>query len=320
MKIVILDAYTANPGDLSWKSLEALGDVEIYERTAPEDVLCRADGAEAVLVNKVKMTREVIECLPALRYIGVLATGYNVVDLQVAKERDIVVTNVPAYSSMSVAQMVFAHLLNITNEVAHYSYEVARGKWASSKDFCFYDSTLTELEERTMGIVGLGNIGMAVARIALTFGMKVVAFTSKPADDLKALGIEKISSYEELFSLSDVLSLHCPLTDDTQHLVNAERLALMKPSSILINTGRGPLVDEQALADALNGGKIRAAALDVLAEEPPMAGNPLLKIPNCFITPHIAWATKEARTRLLEVAIKNVEAYIQGKAINVVNV
>lgn len=319
MKIVVLDAYTANPGDLSWKSLEALGDVEIYERTAPEDVLCRADGAEAVLVNKVKMTREVIECLPALRYIGVLATGYNVVDLQAAKERDIVVTNVAAYSSMSVAQMVFAHLLNITNEVAHYSYEVARGKWASSKDFCFYDSGLTELDGKTMGIVGLGNIGMAVGRIAMAMGMKVMAFSSKTEEELGGLGIRKASTYEELFASADVLSLHCPLTPETHHLVNAGRLALMRPGAILINTGRGPLVDEQALADALASGRLAGAGLDVLGDEPPAQDNPLVGLPNCHITPHIAWATIEARERLIKTATRNIEAFIMGKPVNVVN-
>lgn len=320
MKIVILDAYTANPGDLSWDGLKALGEVEVYDRTSPSEVLSRAEGAEALLVNKVKITREVIESLPSLRYIGVLATGYNVVDLDAAKEHGIVVTNVPAYSTMSVAQMVFAHILNITNSVAHYSAEVDSGRWASSKDFCFYDSGLTELDGKTMGVVGLGNIGMAVARIGMALGMNVMAFSRKTEVELRELGIQKASTYEELFSASDILSLHCPLTYDTHHLVNAERLSLMRPGAILINTGRGPLVDEQALADALSAGRIAGAALDVLGDEPPGQENPLVSLPNCYITPHIAWATVEARERLIKIVADNIKAFIMGKPVNVVNV
>ena len=319
MKIVVLDAYTANPGDLSWEPLNALGEVEVYDRTAPEDVVKRAAGADAVLVNKVKITREVMDALPQLRYVGVLATGYNVVDTKAAAKHGITVTNVPAYSTMSVAQMVFAHLLNITNSVAQYTIEVKSGTWSSCEDFCFYNVPLTELDGRTMGIVGLGNIGMAVARMAQAFGMKVLAMSSKSAKVLKALGIRKASSYEELFSQADVLSLHCPLKDDTQHLVNAERLALMKPTAILINTGRGPLVDEHALAEALNQGRLRAAGVDVLVEEPPQNDNPLIEATNCSITPHIAWATAEARERLLAIAVENLKAFVEGKPQNVVN-
>lgn len=318
MKIVVLDAYTANPGDLSWEPLSALGQLEIYDRTAPEDVVVRATGAEAVLVNKVKITREVMAALPELRYVGVLATGYNVVDIQAAHEHGVVVTNVPAYSTMSVAQMVFAHLLNITNSVAQYTGEVKGGKWSSCEDFCFYNVPLTELDGRTMGIVGLGNTGMAVARIARAFGMKVVAMSSKSVEMLETLGICKAESYEELFASADVLSLHCPLAEDSLHLVNAERLALMKSNAILINTGRGPLVDEQALADALNQGRLRAAGVDVLSEEPPQNGNPLLAARNCYITPHIAWATAEARQRLLATAIENVKAFIEGTPQNTI--
>jgi glycerate dehydrogenase len=318
MKIVVLDAYTANPGDLSWEPLSALGQLEIYDRTAPEDVVVRATGAEVVLVNKVKITREVMAALPELRYVGVLATGYNVVDIQAAHEYGVVVTNVPAYSTMSVAQMVFAHLLNITNSVAQYTGEVKGGKWSSCEDFCFYNVPLTELDGRTMGIVGLGNTGMAVARIALAFGMKVVAMSSKSVEMLETLGICKAESYEELFASADVLSLHCPLAEDTLHLVNAERLALMKSNAILINTGRGPLVDEQALADALNQGRLRAAGVDVLSEEPPQNGNPLLAARNCHITPHIAWATAEARQRLLATAIENVKAFVEGTPQNTI--
>lgn len=318
MKIVVLDAYTANPGDLSWDPLSALGQLEIYDRTAPEDVVVRATGAEVVLVNKVKITREVMAALPELRYVGVLATGYNVVDIQAAHEHGVVVTNVPAYSTMSVAQMVFAHLLNITNSVAQYTGEVKGGKWSSCEDFCFYNVPLTELDGRTMGIVGLGNTGMAVARIARAFGMKVVAMSSKSVEMLETLGICKAESYEELFASADVLSLHCPLAEDTLHLVNAERLALMKSNAILINTGRGPLVDEQALADALNQGRLRAAGVDVLSEEPPQNGNPLLAARNCYITPHIAWATAEARQRLLATAIENVKAFVEGTPQNTI--
>lgn len=318
MKIVVLDAYTANPGDLSWEPLSALGQLEIYDRTAPEDVVVRATGAEVVLVNKVKITREVMAALPELRYVGVLATGYNVVDIQAAHEYGVVVTNVPAYSTMSVAQMVFAHLLNITNSVAQYTGEVKGGKWSSCEDFCFYNVPLTELDGRTMGIVGLGNTGMAVARIARAFGMKVVAMSSKSVEMLETLGICKAESYEELFASADVLSLHCPLAEDTLHLVNAERLALMKSNAILINTGRGPLVDEQALADALNQGRLRAAGVDVLSEEPPQNGNPLLVARNCHITPHIAWATAEARQRLLATAIENVKAFVEGTPQNTI--
>lgn len=319
MKIVVLDAYTGNPGDLSWESLESLGEVTIYDRTAPEDVVRRATGAEAVLVNKVRITRRVMESLPELRYVGVLATGYNVVDLEAASERGIVVTNVPAYGSMSVAQMVFAHLLNISNSVSYYANAVVEGRWGGSKDFCFYDAPLLELDGLTMGIVGMGNIGKAVARIASSFGMEVLAVSGKTAEELENLGARKASSYEELFAKSDVLSLHCPLTDETLHLVNAKHLALMKPTAILINTGRGPLVDEHALADALNSGRLYAAGLDVLTEEPPVNGSPLIGARNCCITPHIAWATAQARARLQGIAIENVRAFISGKPINVVS-
>lgn len=319
MKIVVLDAYTANPGDLSWAGLQGLGKVTIYDRTAPEDVVQRASDAEAVLVNKVKLTREVLDRLPRLRYVGVLATGYNVVDMAAARERGIVVTNVPAYSTMSVAQMVFAHLLNICNNVAHYSEGVKAGQWAVSEDFCFYNTPLLELAGKTMCIVGLGNIGMAVAKMAQAFGMKVLALSSKTAEELQKSGIRKALSYEELFAGADVLSLHCPLDEGTYHFVNAERLGRMKPSAILINTGRGPLVDEQALADALNSGRLYAAGIDVLTEEPPANGSPLLGARNCHITPHIAWASAEARERLLAIAAENIKAFVEGRPQNVVS-
>ncbi len=318
MKTVLLDAHTEAPDPRVWEGLRSLGEVQVYERTTPEQVVPRAQGAEAVLTNKVLITREVMDALPKLRYIGVTATGYNVVDLEAARQRGIIVTNVPAYSTMSVAQMVFAHLLDITNGVAHYTDAVRGGRWTTSEDFCFYDTPLTELDGRTMSIVGLGNIGTAVARMAQAFGMKVLACSSKPQSALQEMGIERASSYDELFASADVLSLHCPLTPETYHLVNAERLALMKPSAILINTGRGPLVDEQALADALNSGRIYAAGIDVLTEEPPRQGSPLMSARNCRITPHIAWATVEARQRLVSTVIENVIAFANGTPQNTV--
>lgn len=318
MKTVILDAYTAAPEPGVWDALRDLGDVVVYERTAAENVVQRAHDADAVLVNKVRITRETMEALPRLRYIGVLATGYNVVDLEAARQRGITVTNVPAYSTMSVAQMVFAHVLDITNSVAHYTEAVRRGQWTTAKDFCFYDTRLRELDGLTMGIVGLGNTGTAVARLAQAFGMKVMAVSSKSDEALHEMGITRAESYETLFATADVLSLHCPLTPETHHLVNAARLALMKPSAILINTGRGPLVDEDALAEALNSGRIFAAGVDVLEEEPPRHGSPLMSARNCRITPHIAWATEAARQRLVATAMENVRAFAMGRPRNVV--
>lgn len=315
-KIVILDGYTANPGDRSWKGLEALGELTVYDRTKADETVARAAEAYIVLTNKVIINREVIAQLPRLKYIGVLATGYNVVDIEAAHERGIIVTNVPAYSTESVAQMVFAHLLTVTNRTEHYAILNRQGRWSMNPDFCYWDTEMTELAGKTFGIVGLGNIGSRVALIALAFGMKVKALTSKTADALPA-GIEK-ASLEELLATSDVVSLHCPLTDSTRRMVNGETLRLMKPTAILINTGRGPLVDDQAIAEALEDGWLAAFCADVLTEEPPKADHPLLKQPNAFITPHIAWATKEARSRLIQVATDNVRSFLSGKAINVV--
>ena len=318
MKIVELDGYAANPGDLSWDGLRELGELTVYDRTAPEDVLERAKWAQVILTNKVVITEELMDKLPDLRYIGVLATGYNVVDIPAARKHGIIVTNIPAYSTMSVAQMVIAHLLNITNQVALHSDAVKQGEWQRNKDFSFSLTPLIELDEKTLGIVGLGNTGTATARIAQSLGMRILAYSSKSADALKEMGIEKADSYEQLFREADVLSLHCPLTEETHHLVNAERLKLMKPTAILINTGRGPLVDEAALADALNEGRIMAAGVDVLQEEPPRNGSPLINARNCYITPHIAWATKAARERLLNIAVANVKAFMEGKPQNAV--
>ncbi|MDO4181554.1 MAG: D-2-hydroxyacid dehydrogenase [Bacteroidales bacterium] len=314
MKIVVLDGYGLNPGDLSWEEMQALGELTVYDRTAPAELAERAAGAEVLITNKTVITAEDMAALPALKYIGVLATGYNVVDVAAAKERGIVVTNIPAYSTASVAQMVFAHLLNITQRVGHYAYANRHGRWANNPDFCFWDTELTELADKKIGIVGLGNTGQATARIASAFGMQVCAYTSNPQTALPE-GIKKME-LDELFSQCDVVSLHCPLTPETKELANARRLALMKPTAILINTGRGPLVNEQDLADALNRGTIAAAGVDVLSTEPPRYDNPLLTARNCFITPHIAWATREARIRLMDIAVGNLKAYIGGQIIN----
>lgn len=315
-KIVVLDEYTTVLKDLSWEKLEIYGEVVKYKRTAPSEVVERCKDADIILLNKVVINEETMNQLPRLRYIGVLATGYNIVDIAAARKRGIVVANVPAYSTMSVAQMVFAHLLNVTHHVSDYAASVRAGKWQSCDDFCYVDSPLIELDGKTIGIIGLGNIGIAVARIAQTFGMKVLAYSSKSADVLEPLGIERAESYDEVFERADVLSLHCPLTADTKHLVNVARLALMKPDAILINTGRGPLVDEQALADALNEGRIAAACADVLTQEPPRSGSPLITARNCYLTPHIAWASDAARKRLVDVTVDNVKNFVEGHPIN----
>lgn len=314
MNIVVLDGYAANPGDLSWNELKALGECTIYDRTTPSEVLERAVGAEILLTNKVVLNAETIAALPELKYIGVLATGYNIVDTAAAKERGIIVANIPAYSTASVAQMVFAHILNIAQQVQHYSDEVRKGRWSSNPDFCFWDTPLIELRSKKIGIVGLGNTGFNTARIAIGFGMEVHAFTSKSPFQLPP-EIKKMD-LDELFSTCDIISLHCPLTDSTRELINAARLKQMKPTAILINTGRGPLINEQDLADALNNGTILAAGLDVLSQEPPRADNPLLTARNCYITPHIAWASTAARERLMQIMLDNVKAYLDGKPIN----
>ena len=318
MKIVVLDGYAANPGDLCWDELKTLGECDIYDRTAPQEVLARAKDAEVLLTNKTVLSREHIEALPALKYIGVLATGYNIVDVEAARQQGVVVTNIPAYSTDSVAQMVFAHILNIAQQVQHHSEEVHRGRWTKSPDFCFWDTPLIELRDKKLGIVGLGHTGQQTARIALGFSMKVMAYTSKPATQLPA-EILKADSLDQLFAECDVVSLHCPLNAGTQSLVDARRLALMKPTAILINTARGPLVDEQALADALNEGRIYAAGLDVLSTEPPRADNPLLTARRCYITPHIAWASTAARERLMQIMLENLRSWMKGETINCVN-
>lgn len=317
MKIVILDGYTANPGDYSWKELNSFGEVEIYDRTSRDEVIARAKDADMVLTNKVVLKGETLAQLPQLKYIGILATGYNIIDVDETRARGIVVANVPAYSTDSVAQMTFAHVLNITNRIEHYADQNRKGQWSEAADFCYWDTPLSELASKTFGIVGLGNIGQKVARIALSFGMRVIAFTSKRAEELLE-GVEK-ANLEELLMQSDVLSLHCPLTENTREMINRQSLAKMKRGAILVNTGRGPLVNEADVAEALAEGRLAGYGSDVMSSEPPKADNPLLKQPNAFITPHIAWATAEARGRLMATAIENAKAFIAGKPQNVVN-
>lgn len=316
MNIVVLDGYTLNPGDLSWDELKALGPCEIFDRTSPGEVAARAANAEIVITNKAILHRAQIEAMPKLKYIGVTATGYNVVDIEAAKERGIVVCNVPLYGTRSVAQHAFALLLELTQHVGHHAQSVRDRRWVSSVDWCYWDKPLIELDGLTMGIVGYGRIGQATARLAEAFGMKVLttpSSTGKPREPQVG-----VVSLDQLFSESDVVSLHCPLTPETKHLVNASRLARMKPTAFLVNTSRGPLIDETALAEALNSGRIASAALDVLSTEPPPADNPLLTAKNCLITPHNAWAMRAARARLMKTSVDNVRAFLAGTPQNVV--
>ena len=317
MKIVVLDGYTLNPGDLTWKDLETLGRCTVYDRTPAELTVERANGAEIVLTNKTVLSADIIGRLEQLQYIGVLATGYNIVDVEAARKRGIPVANVPTYGTESVAQMIFAHLLNLAQHVAHHAETVRAGRWSACPDFCYWDTPLIELQGLTMGIIGLGRIGRAVARLARAFGMKVIAYDVTTPSPLPE-GC-KMMELDDIFRRADVVSLHCPLTPQTDCLVNKERLALMKPTAFLINTSRGPLIDEQALAEALNDGKIAGAGLDVVVTEPPVPDNPLLKAKNCYITPHIAWATRAARKRLLQVSVQNIATFLDGRPQNVVN-
>lgn len=316
MNIVVLDGYTLNPGDLSWDSLRSLGPCAIHDRSTPAEVLERAAGAEAIITNKAPLGRDMFAALPHLRYVGVTATGYNIVDVEAARERRVTVTNVPAYGTRSVAQHTFALLLELTQHVGRHARSVREGGWARSPDWSYWETPLVELEGLTLGLVGYGRIGQAVARLGEAFGMKVIAAVggrSRPPHNVPVVDLDY------LFRTSDVVSLHCPLTPETRHLVNSARLALMKPTAFLLNTSRGPLVDEAALADALNGERLAGAGLDVLAQEPPPADHPLFNARNCLITPHLAWATKAARTRLLDVAVENLRAFQAGKPVNVVN-
>lgn len=318
MKIVVLDGYTLNPGDLSWDGLRALGELTVYDRTAPEQVAKRATGAQVVLTNKTRLDAAVIAALPELKYIGVLATGYNVVDIRAAAARGIVVVNVPAYSTMSVVQMTFSLLFELCLHVKTHSDAVHAGEWTNSSDFCFWKLPLVELAGKTIGIVGFGHIGQKVADVAAAFGMHVIAHSRHHSDQSGRADFRWVA-FEELMAQADVVTLHCPLFPETTGLINAGSLARMKPSAFLINTSRGGLICGQDLADALNTDRIAGAGLDVLSTEPPKADDPLLRAKNCLITPHIAWATKEARIRLMDVTVQNLKAFAAGKPVNVVN-
>lgn len=317
MKIAILDGHTVTQIGLTWDALMEIADVTIYDETPVDKIIERCKDMEMVLTNKVPFDAATLNMLPRLQYIGVLATGYNIIDMEAATRQNIVVTNIPAYSTESVAQMTFSHILNIVSRVDYYARENRQGRWSNGTEFCYLDHNLQELAGKTIGIVGLGNTGMATARIASAFGMQILAYTSKNEDTLP-YGIRK-ADMDTLFSTSDILSLHCPLTPETQNLVNAERLKTMKPTAIVINTGRGLLIDEAAMAEALNNGTIAAFGADVLSSEPPSADNPLLTARNCYLTPHIAWATTEARQRLVNICVENVRAFIAGDVINQVN-
>ena len=310
--IVILDGFTANPGDISWAAIEALGNCKIYDRTGEADVVARAADADIVLTNKTLITQKSLAALPRLRYIGVLATGYNTVDVQAAQQRGILVCNVPEYSTPNVTQAVFALLLELTNRTGHHSQTVHEGRWSASPDFCYWDGELVELAGRTLGIVGYGRIGKAVAAVGRAFGMQILAHRRTASDDPQFVSLDR------LLCESDVVSLHCPLVPDTKELINAATLAQMKPSAFLINTDRGALIHEPDLAAALNAERIAGAGLDVLSVEPPLASNPLLSARNCVLTPHVAWATRNARLRLLEVTAANIRSYLLNRPQNVI--
>ncbi len=317
LKIVVLDGYTLNPGDLSWCELEELGDVLIHDRTPDELIVERSKDARIILTNKTILDSDILSQLPRLRYIGVLATGINVVDLEAAQNKHITVTNVPAYGIDSVAQMCFAHILNLTNRVGDHAAGVSKGRWSTAQDFCYWEYPQIELAQKTLSIIGYGDIGRAVAKLALAFGMRVLIQTRTPHKRLPERVIQV--DIDRAFAEADIVSLHCPLTEETEKIVNAQRLEQMKKGAFLINAARGPLLDEVAVAEALNSGRLAGAGIDVLSIEPPEDTNPLLHARNCYITPHIAWATKEARARLMTIAIRNVQAYLLGSPQNVVN-
>ena len=318
MKIVNLDGYTTNPGDLSWEQFKKYGDLTVYDRTPPELVIERAKDAEILIVNKTPIDADLLKQLPKLKYIGLQSTGYNIVDCKTARELGVTVCNIPAYSTSAVAQLVFAFILQVANQVTLHSDAVHNGEWCACPDFCFWKTPLTELDGKTIGIIGFGSIGNRVAKIAEAFGMNVLIYTpnEKPLD---GLATAKFVDFDTLLADSDVITCHCPLTDKTQGLINKEALSRMKKSAIFINTSRGPVIDDQALADALNNGEIAAAGLDVLQVEPPKADNPLLTAKNCYITPHIAWASYETRARLMTILEENLKAFLDGKPQNVVN-
>jgi glycerate dehydrogenase len=317
MKIVILDGYTENPGDLSWEGFEKLGELTVYDRTPREEIIERIDKAEAIIVNKTPIDKATLDACPNLQYIGVLATGYNVVDVNAAKEKGIAVCNIPTYGTDAVAQFAIALLLEVCHHVAHHSQAVHEGRWENNADWCFWDYPLIELAGKTMGIIGFGRIGQGTGRIAKALGMKVIAY-DEYKNDSGAMIAEYIS-LDELFAQSDVISLHCPLFPSTEGMINKENIAKMKDGVIIINNSRGPLIHEADLAEALNSGKVYAAGLDVVSTEPIQGTNPLLKAKNCIITPHISWAPKESRKRLMDIAVDNLAAFIEGNPINMVN-
>ena len=317
MKIVVLDGYTENPGDLSWDGFRELGELTVYDRTGKKDVVSRIGDAEAVILNKTPVSRETLDACPNVKYIGVLATGYNVVDIEAAAEKGIVVSNIPTYGTDSVAQFAIAMLLEICHHVAHHSDAVHEGRWESNPDWCFWDYPLIELAGKTMGVIGFGRIGQATGKLAKALGMEVLAYDSFPNDSGKE--IAKYVDLDTLLGGSDVIALHCPLFPETERIVNKETIAKMKDGVIILNNSRGPLVAEQDLADALNSGKVYAAGLDVVSTEPIRGDNPLLKAKNCIITPHISWAPKESRARLMDIAVEDLKAFAAGKPINVVN-
>lgn len=318
MKIVVLDGYTLNPGDLMWDELKRSGEVIIYDRTAANQVVERAKEADIILTNKTPVSEEAINQLPSLKYIGVLATGYNIVNTEAAKAKDIIVANVPGYGTASVVQLTFALLLELCLHVQAHSESVRAGKWARSVDFCFWDFPLIELEGKTLGIIGFGNIGQKVADVATAFGMKIIGNSRNRTDQSKRPNF-RWAEIPELLAESDVVSIHCPLVHETKGLINKQSLRTMKSSAFLLNTSRGPIIVDEDLAEALNNNVIAGAGIDVLSVEPPAKDNPLFTAKNCIITPHIAWATKEARARLLDIAIKNLSAFINGNSLNVVN-
>lgn len=317
MKIVVLDGYTENPGDLSWNGLESLGELTVYDRTQPDEIAARIRGAGAVYVNKVALDRETIFSAPDLKFIGVLATGYNVVDIAAARERGIAVCNVPTYGTAAVGQFAIAMLLEICHHVAHHSDAVHAGRWEQNADWCFWDYPLIELAGKTMGIIGFGRIGQTTGRIARALGMNVIAYDEYESGAGRALA--EYTALDALFARSDVIALHCPLLPSTQGIINRENIAKMKDGVIILNNARGPLIVEQDLADALNSGKVYAAGLDVVSTEPIRGDNPLLKAKNCLITPHISWAPKESRQRLMEIAADNLRRFLEGSPVNVVN-
>ena len=316
MKIVILDGYTENPGDLSWKAFEELAEVTVYDRTAMKDIVTHINDAEIVLTNKTPIDYETLKVCKNLKYIGVLATGYNVVDVQAAKDMGVIVTNIPTYGTDAVAQFAMALLLEICHHVGHHDNEVKKGRWSNNQDWCFWDYPLIELAGKTIGVIGFGRIGQKLGQIAHAFGMKVISYD----DYIKEPPVfATMTDLNSLLKMSDVISLHCPLTEKTKGMINVETISMMKKNAIILNNSRGPLIVEQDLADALNNNRIYAAGLDVVSTEPISNDNPLLNAKNCFITPHISWAPKESRQRLMDIAVANVKAFIEGNPVNIVN-